>query len=103
MSTRTLLIAISLCGALACDGKVEPLNTPQNTQPPVLRVFVPTTLIQPMERVSVLINLGRAVDATWTSSDESIATISRGILPGVSAGDATVTADGGALPGRAWR
>src|SRR5262245_12084434 len=109
MSTRTLLIAVSLCGALACDGKVEPLSTPQNTnQPLVLRVFVPTTLIQPLERVSVSINLGSAVDAIWTSSDESVATISRGILTGVSPGEATITAVVGGLTGSAvvhvgWR
>lgn len=107
MNTRSVLIAISLVGASACNDKVT--GTPPTAPPPsVLRVHVPATLVQPLEQVSVSIDGGSAADAVWRSSDESVATIARGVLTGISPGDATITASVGGVTGSAvvhvgWR
>jgi hypothetical protein len=92
MNSRSVLIATCLCGASACDTKLEPIATAPITLVSPLRVYVTTTPVQPLEHVPVYIDGGNAAAAIWTSSDESVATISRGTITGISPGDATMTA-----------
>jgi len=97
MNTRSVLIAIGLCGAWACNDRVEPVAPLPTAPRPPFRIYVTTTLVQPLEQVPVYMDGGSAAVATWTSSDESVATISRGTLTGVSPGDVTITGSAGGL------
>jgi hypothetical protein len=111
MNLRRITVAIGLCVLSACDAKMDPVATsaavPSNPNPPLLRLYLTTTLVQPLEFATVFLDApdassrsgSAAVDTTWTSSDTSVATISGQNLRGVSPGDATITVSIGALKG----
>jgi hypothetical protein len=111
MNVRRCVVAFSLCGAWACDAKVEPVVTPPTVQPgphaPLIQVYLTTPLVQPLEFATIYLDApdassrsgGTAPDTIWTSSDTSVATISGHNLKGVSPGNATITASIGTLTG----
>jgi hypothetical protein len=109
VNVRHCLVVISLCGAWACDAKVEPVVTRPTVSSgiPLIQVYLTTTLVQPLEFATVYLDapdapnrsVGSAPDTIWTSSDTSVATISGHNLKGVSPGVATITVSIGVLTG----
>jgi hypothetical protein len=103
---RRMLWLAGMCALVGC--RSMDLGAPASSGPVAfVRVSLATALVEPFDTAPISVDIrdaqnrpaGTAADASWQSSDTSIASVSRGFLVTHAPGDVTITATVGGVAG----